>query len=77
VLGDRNVFQELTERDARQVAGVVAWASILQRRAGADAAPAVTERATAAQTRADGISWDDRGAAELALHSAAGVLEEF
>jgi hypothetical protein len=69
------VFQDLTEGDARRVALVIAWASVLQDRACADAAPVVMERADAVQTGADGF-WDNRGAAGRALHSAARVLGE-
>ncbi len=69
-----NVFQDLTDNDARRVAFGVVWVSILQDRACADAARVVTERAKAAETGADGIEWDDRAAAGQALHSAAKVL---
>lgn len=69
----KDVFQDLTEGDARRVALVVAQASVLRDVDCADAAPVVKQRANAVRTEADGI-WFNREAAGAALDSAAGVL---
>ena len=58
LLGDKDVFLDLTERDACRVALTIARSSTLQGRACADAAPAVMERANAVQTDADGV-WEN------------------
>jgi hypothetical protein len=74
-LYDKYVIQDLTEHDARRVVRAIAWASVLQNEACADAAPVVMERANAVQAGTFGF-WDNRGTAGRALHSAARVLGE-
>lgn len=72
-LGDKHVFQDLSEDDARRVALAIAWASVIQRKECADAAPVLMEQA--AQTGAEDF-WDNKTAARLALDRAAMVLRD-
>jgi hypothetical protein len=73
VLAANHVFDDLSERNARRVAGAIAFEAIHAGWAMTAAADAVTDRAIAAQLDR-GADFDDRMAVGLALHQAARVL---
>jgi hypothetical protein len=74
VLGANHVFDDLSERDTKRVAGAIAFEAILAGWAPTDAAAAVTDRAVAAQLDRHS-DHDNRMAVGLALHRAGRVLD--
>jgi hypothetical protein len=74
VLARRTRLRDLSPRDAKRVAGVIAFEAILAGWAPTDAAAAVTDRAVAAQLDRHS-DHDDRMAVGLALHRAGRVLD--
>ncbi len=75
VLADAHVFDGLSDRDARRVAGAIAFEAIHAGWELADAGATVTDRAVATQLDR-GADCDDRMAVGLALHRAARLIEE-
>jgi hypothetical protein len=75
VLAEAHVFDDLSPADANRVAETVAFEVIRCDWALIDAAAVVTDRAIAVQ-QDRGADFDDRMAVGLALHHAAGVLQD-